>query len=69
MENFINLSDITLNELENIHIDAKGTIEGKLENIGIDFSHLSNATITFTSWDTKDSVTGKVKHRKKRSNN
>ena len=43
IENLINLSDIILDKLENIHIDAKGTIKDKSEstNIGIDISNLN----------------------------
>ena len=39
----VNLSDIILDDLENIHIDAKGTILGELGsiNIGIDISDLN----------------------------
>lgn len=59
-----NLADTALDSLEKIHIDAKGIVEGKLENIGIDFSHLDNAKINFTYWDTMNPMTGKVRRRK-----
>lgn len=63
----VNLSDIILDKLENIHIDAKGTIEDKLEsvNIGIDFSNLNDAKIEITCWDEWNSITGKIEHKKK----
>ena len=43
IEDLINLSDIILDKLENMHIDAKGTIKDKSEsiNIGIDISNYS----------------------------
>ena len=47
-----NLSDIILDKLENIHIDAKGTVLGepKSINIGIDISDLNNAEMEITCW-------------------
>ena len=59
IENLINLSDIILDKLENIHIDAKGT------NIGIDISNLNDAKIEITCWDEWNSITGKIEHKKK----
>lgn len=42
IEDLINLSDIILDKLENIHIDAKCTLKDKSEsiNIGIDISQI-----------------------------
>lgn len=67
IENLINLSDIILDNLENIHIDAKGTVLGepKSINIGIDISNLNNAKIEITCWDEWNSITGKIEHKKK----
>ena len=67
IEDFINLSDIILDKLENIHIDAKGFIKGKPEsvNIGIDISDLNNAEIEISYWDEKNPITGKIEHKKK----
>ena len=67
IEDLINLSDIILDKLENIHIDAKGTIEDKSEsvNIGIDISNLNDAKIEITCWDEWNSITGKMKRKKK----
>lgn len=59
-----NLADTALDSLENIHIDAKGIVKDKLVNIGIDFSHLDNAKIETTYWDTTNPMTGNVKRRK-----
>lgn len=67
IEDLINLSDIVLDNLENIHIDAKGTVLGepKSINIGIDISNLNDAKIEITCWDEWNSITGKIKHKKK----
>ena len=67
IEDLINLSDIILDKLENMHIDAKGTIKDKSEsiNIGIDISNLNNAKIEITCWDEWNSITGKIEHKKK----
>ena len=67
IEGLINLSDIILDKLENIHIDAKGFIKGKPEsvNIGIDISDLNNAEIEISYWDEKNPITGKIEHKKK----
>ena len=69
IEDLINLSDIILDKLENIHIDAKGTIKDKSEsaNIGIDISNLNDAKIEITCWDEWEwnSITGKNEHKKK----
>ena len=67
IEDLINLSDIILDKLENIHIDAKGTIKDKSEsaNIGIDISNLNDAKIEITCWDEWNSITGKIEHKKK----
>lgn len=67
IEDLINLSDIILDKLENIHIDAKGTIKDKSEstNIGIDISNLNDAKIEVTCWDKKNPITGKIEHEKK----
>ena len=67
IENLINLSDIILDKLENIHIYAKGTIKDKSEstNIGIDISNLNDAKIEITCWDEWNSITGKIEHKKK----
>ena len=67
IEDLINLSDIILDKLENIHIDAKGTIKDKSEsaNIGIDISNLNDAKIEITCWDEWNSITGKNEHKKK----
>lgn len=67
IEDFINLSDIILDKLENIHIDAKGTIKDKLENIniGIDISNLNDAKIEIACWNEWNSITGKIEHKEK----
>lgn len=67
IEDLINLSDIIIDKLENIHIDAKCTIKDKPEitNIGIDISNLNNAKIEITCWDEWNSITGKIEHKKK----
>lgn len=67
IEDFINLSDIILDKLENIHIDAKGTIKDKSEsiNIRIDISNLNNAEIEINCWDEKNPITGKIERKKK----
>ena len=67
IEDLINLSDIILDKLENIHIDAKGFTQGKSEsvNIGIDISDLNNAEIEISYWDEKNPTTGKIEHKKK----
>lgn len=67
IENLINLSDIILDKLENIHIDAKGTVLGepKSINIGIDISNLNDAKIEINCWDEWNSITGKIEHKKK----
>lgn len=67
IEDLINLSDIILDKLENIHIDAKGTIKDKSEsaNIGIDISNLNDAKIEIECWDKKNPITGKIEHKKK----
>lgn len=63
----VNLSDIILDDLENIHIDAKGTILGELGsiNIGIDISDLNNAMIEINCWNKRNPITGKIEHKKK----
>ena len=67
IEDLINLSDIILDKLENIHIDAKGTVLGepKSINIGIDISDLNNAEMEITCWDERNPITGKIEHKKK----
>ena len=67
MENFINLSDVILDKLENIHIDAKVTIKDKTEsiNIGVDISNMNNAKIEIEHTDKKNSKTGKIESKKK----
>ena len=67
IEDLINLSDIILDKLENIHIDAKGTIKDKSEsaNIGIDISDLNNAEMEITCWDERNPITGKMERKKK----
>lgn len=67
IEDLINLSDIILDKLENIHIDAKGTVLGepKSINIGIDISNLNDAEIGINYWDEKNLITGKIEHKKK----
>ena len=67
IDDLINLSDIILDKLENIHIDAKGIIKDKSEstNIGIDISNLNDAKIEITCWDEWNSITGKIEHKKK----
>lgn len=67
MEDLINLSDIIINKLENIHIDADATVKGKSEsvNIGIDISNLNNARIKVTSWDEWNCITGKFERKNK----
>ena len=67
IENLINLSDIILDKLENIHIDAKGTIKDKSEstNIEIDISDLNNAMIEINCWDERNPITGKMERKKK----
>ena len=67
IEDLINLSDIILDKLENIHIDAKGTIKDKSEsvNIGIDISDLNNAEIEISYWDERNPITGKMERKKK----
>ena len=61
------MSDIILDNLEKIHIDANGTILGEpgSVNIGIDISDLNNAEIEITCWDEKNPITGKIEHKKK----
>ena len=61
------MSDIILNNLENIHINAKGSIKNKSEsvNIGIDISNLNDAEIEINCWDEKNPITGKIEHKKK----
>lgn len=63
----VNLSDIILDDLENIHIDAKGTIFGELRsiNIGIDILDLNNAMIEINCWNERNPITGKIDIRKK----
>lgn len=58
IEDLINLSDIILDKLENIHIDAKGTVLGepKSINIGIDISDLNNAEMEITCWDERNPI-------------
>ena len=67
IEDLINLSDIILDKLENIHIDAKGTIKDKSEstNIEIDISDLNNAMIEINCWDERNPITGKMERKKK----
>ena len=67
IEDIINLSDIILDNLENIHINAKGSIKGKSEsvNIGIDISDLNNAEIEISCWDERNPITGKMERKKK----
>lgn len=67
IENLINLSDIILDKLENIHIDAKGTVLGESKgiNIGIDISDLNNAEMEITCWDERNPITGKMERKKK----
>ena len=67
IEDLINLSDIILDKLDNIHIDAKGTIKNKSEsaNIGIDISDLNNAEMEITCWDERNPITGKMERKKK----
>ena len=67
IENLINLSDIILDKLENIHIDAKGTVLGepKSINIGIDISDLNNEEMEITCWDERNPITWKMERKKK----
>nr|DAE89728.1 MAG TPA: hypothetical protein [Bacteriophage sp.] len=67
IEDLINLSDIILDKLENIHIDAKCTIKDKSEsiNIGIDISNLNDAKIEINCLDEKNPITGKIEHKEK----
>lgn len=67
IEDFINLSDIIIDKLYNIHIDAKGTIKDKSEsiNIRIDISNLNDAKIEITCCDEKNPITGKIEHKGK----
>lgn len=67
IKDLINLSDIILDNLENIHIDARGTILGKPKsiNIGIDISDLNNAEMEITCWDERNPITGKMECKKK----
>lgn len=67
IEDLINLSDIILDKLENIHIDAKGTVLGepKSINIGIDISDLNNAEMEIKCWDERNPITGKMERKKK----
>lgn len=67
INDLINLSDIILDKLENIHIDAKGTVLGepKSINIGIDISDLNNAEMEITCWDERNPITGKMERKKK----
>lgn len=67
IEDLINLSDIILDKLENIHIDAKGTVLGepKSINIGIDISDLNNSEMEITCWDERNPITGKMGRKKK----
>ena len=66
IEDLINLSDIILDKLENIHIDAKGTIKDKLESINVE--DLNNAKIEIECWDKKNPITWKIEHEKKGNN-
>lgn len=67
IDDLINLSDIILDKLENIHIDAKCTVLGepKSINIGIDISDLNNAKIEIECCDKRNPITGKIEHEKK----
>lgn len=68
IEDLINLSNIILDNLENIHIDAKGTTvlgEPKSINIGIDISNLNDAEMEITCWDERNPITGKMERKKK----
>ena len=55
----VKLSDIILENIENIHIDAIGKFLGETENINIDidFSNLKNPQIEIKSWEERNPIT------------
>lgn len=63
----LKLSDIILDNLENIHIDAVGKEIGKTEDVRvvIDFSKLKNPEIHFECWEERNTITGKLETKKK----
>ena len=63
----LKLSDIILDNLENIHIDAVGKEIGKTEDIrvAINFSKLKNPEINLECWEEHNAITGKLETKKK----
>ena len=63
----LKLSDIILDNLENIHIDAVGKEIGKTEDIrvAINFSKLKNPEINLEYWEERNAITGKLETKKK----
>ena len=63
----LKLSDIILDNLENIHIDAVGKEIGKTEDIrvAINFSKLKNPEINLEYWEERNTITGKLETKKK----
>ena len=63
----LKLSDIILDNLENIHIDAVGKEIGKTDDIrvAINFSKLKNPVISFEYWEERNVITGKFEPKKK----
>ena len=63
----LKLSDIILDNLENIHIDAVGKEIGKNEDIrvAINFSKLKNPEINFECWEERNPITNKFETKKK----
>lgn len=62
----VNLSDIILDDLKNIHIDATGTFidTGESINIEIDISDIKNARIETVNSDKRNPITGKIVNKK-----
>ena len=63
----LKLSDIILDNLENIHIDAIGKEIGKTDDIrvAINFSKLKNPEINLEFWEERNAITGKLETKKK----
>ena len=62
----IKLSDIILENIKNIHIDAIGKIFGEIENINvdIDFSNLKNPLIEIKTWEERNPITGNLETKR-----
>ena len=63
----LELSDIILDNLENIHIDAVGKEIGKTEDVrvAINFSKLKNPEINLEYWEERNAITSKLETKKK----